>query len=162
MIDSRLILDSLRRKKNGKKLMKNTFTQNNSDIKYENNHLFRLCKNFNTNIISNNKDNRYQRNNENIMTKTKTINPNKIHQRKIMRYVDKIKNKYNIKKSNNNYYKKHTKFNSMRRLVEQSALNSKKKLKKLNMKSFGNTINDHNKKMSMNFDLSHYKTLNNY
>ena len=50
----------------------------------------------------------------------------------------------------------------MRRLVEQSALNSKKKLKNLNMKSFGNTINDHNKTMSMNFDLSHYKTLNNY
>ena len=52
--------------------MKSTFTQNNSDIKYENNHLFRLCKNFNTNIFSNNRDNRLQRNNENIITKTKT------------------------------------------------------------------------------------------
>ena len=161
MIDSRLILDSLRRKKNGKKLMKNTFTKNNSDIKYENNHLFRLCKNFNTNIISNNRDNRLQRNNENIITKTKTINPNKMYQRKIMKYGDKITNKYNNKKSNNNNDKKHIKFNSMRRLVEQSVLNSKKKLKNLNMKSIGNTINDHNKTVSMNIDLSHYKTINN-
>ena len=129
MIDSRLILDSLRRKKNGKKLMKSTFTQNNSDIKYENNHLFRLCKNFNTNIFSNNRDNRLQRNNENIITKTKTINPNKMYQRKIMKYGDKIINKYNNKKSNNNNDKKHIKFNSMRRLVEQSVLNWKKKFK---------------------------------
>ena len=161
MIDSRLILDSLRRKKNGKKLMKNTFTQNNSDILYENNHLFRLCKNFNTNIISNNRDNRLQRNNENIITKTKTINTNKMYQRKIMKYGDKIINKYNNKKSNNNNDKKHIKFNSMRRLVEQSVLNWKKKLKNLNMKNIGNTINDHNKTISMNIDLSHYKTINN-
>ena len=162
MIDSRLILDSLRRKKSGKKLMKSTFTQNNSDIKYQNNHLFRLCKKFNNNIFSNNRDNRLQTNDEYIMTKTKTINQNKMYQSKIMRYGDKITNKYSNKKSINNYDKKHIKFNSMRRLVEQSALNSKKKLKKLNMKSFGNTINDHNKTMSINFDLSHYKTLNNY
>ena len=161
MIDSRLILDSLRRKKNGKKLMKSTFTQNNSDIKYENNHLFRLCKNFNTNIISNNRDNRLQRNNENIISKTKTINTNKMYQRKIMKYGDKIINKYNNKKSSNNNDKKHIKFNSMRRLVEQSVLNSKKKLKNLNMKNIGNTINDHNKTTSMNIDLSHYKTINN-
>ena len=161
MIDSRLILDSLRRKKSGKKLMKSTFTQNNSDIKYQNNHLFRLCKKFNNNIFSNNRDNRLQTNDEYIMTKTKTINQNKMYQSKIMRYGDKITNKYSNKKSINNYDKKHIKFNSMRRLVEQSVLNSKKKLKNLNMKSIGNTINDHNKIMSMNIDMSHYKTINN-
>jgi hypothetical protein len=161
MIDSRLILDSLRRKKNGKKLMKSTFTQNNSDIKYQNNHLFRLCKKFNNNIFSNNRDNRLQTNDEYIMTKTKTINQNKMYQSKIMRYGDKITNKYSNKKSINNYDKKHIKFNSMRRLVDRSVLNGKKKLKNLNMKNIGNTINDHNKMMSMNIDMSHYKTINN-
>jgi len=141
--------------------MKSTFTQNNSDIKYQNNHLFRLCKKFNTNVFSNNRDNRLQTNDEYIMTKTKTINQNKMYQSKIMRYGDKITNKYNNKKSINNSDKKHIKFNSMRRLVDRSVLNGKKKLKNLNMKNIGNTINDHNKMMSMNIDMSHYKTINN-
>ena len=84
-----------------------------------------------------------------------------MYQSKIMRYGDKIMNKYSNKKSINNYDKKHIKFNSMRRLVDQSVLNGKKKLKNLNMKNIGNTINDHNKTISMNIDLSHYKTINN-
>ena len=69
MIDTGLILESLNKKKKEKKRI-STIDQNNSVSRLHNNHLFRLCNKFNSNLIHN-------INNSNIhgdiSIKTKTI-----------------------------------------------------------------------------------------
>ena len=156
MIDSGLILDSLKRKKKGNKLINNNFAQNNSVNKLQNNHLFGLCNKFNSNIsLSNN--NQLISNNDYYLSKTKTINV-KSTNKKIFKYGDKINNKFNSKKKLNNYDKSHVKFKSMR-LEDYYSIKKKKNLNNINTNKIENTINDANK--ILNIEMNHFNTINN-
>ena len=156
MIDSGLILDSLKRKKKGNKLINNNFAQNNSVNKLQNNHLFGLCNKFNSNIsLSNN--NQLISNNDYYLSKTKTINV-KSTNKKIFKYGDKINNKFNSKKQLNNYDKSHVKFKSMR-LEDYYSIKKKKNLNNINTNKIENTINDANK--ILNIEMNHFNTINN-
>ena len=137
MIDSGLILDSLKRKKKGNKLLNNNFASNNSVNKLTNNHLFGLCNKFNSNIsLNNNSTNK-----------------------KIFKYGDKLNNKFNSKKQMTNHDKSHIKFNSMR-LDDYYGLNKRKNMKNINTNKIDNLrINDTNKILSM--DMNHFNTINN-
>ena len=137
MIDSGLILDSLKRKKKGNKLLNNNFASNNSVNKLTNNHLFGLCSKFNSNIsLNNNSTNK-----------------------KIFKYGDKLSNKFNSKKHITNNDKSHVKFNSMR-LDDYYGLNKRKISKKINTNKIdGSRYNDTNKIMNINMD--HFNTINN-
>ena len=137
MIDSGLILDSLKRKKKGNKLLNNNFASNNSVNKLTNNHLFGLCNKFNSNIsLNNNSTNK-----------------------KIFKYGDKLNNKFNSKKQMTNHDKSHIKFNSMR-LDDYYGLNKRKNMKNINTNKIDNLrINDTNKILSM--DMNDFNTTNN-
>ena len=136
MIDSGLILDSLKRKKKGNKLL-NNFAQNNSINKLQNNHLFGLCSKFNSNISLNNNSNN----------------------KKIFKYGDKFNHKFNSKKQMTNHDKSHTKFNSMR-LEDYYGLKKTKNQKNINSNKIESIrINESNK--IMNIELNHFNTINN-
>ena len=157
MIDSGLILDSIKRKKKEKKYYNsnNNYLQNNSANKLQNNHLFGLCNKFNNNISLNNN---LLLKNDYILKKTKTLN-NNIVGKKIFKYGTKINNnKLNNKKLTINNEKNHAKYNSMR-LEELSGIKNKKKLSNINTNKIENTINDANK--IINIELKHFNTINN-
>ena len=136
MIDSGLILDSLKRKKKGNKLL-NNFAQNNSINKLQNNHLFGLCSKFNSNISLNNNSNN----------------------KKIFKYGDKFNHKFTSKKQMTNHDKSHTKFNSMR-LEDYYGLKKTKNQKNINSNKIESIrINESNK--IMNIELNHFNTINN-
>ena len=149
MIDSGLILDSLKRKKKGNKLLSNNFAQNNSLNKLQNNHLFGLCSKFNSNISFNN--------NEYDLNKTKTINANSTN-KKIFKYGDKRNNKYNSKRQINNQDKNHSKYNSMR-LEDYYGLKKRKYLKNINTNKIDSNVSDSDK--LRNIEINHFNTINN-
>ena len=155
MIDSGFILDPLKRKKNGKKILSNNLAQNYSVNKIQNNHLFGLCNKFNFN-----NNNNLILNNDYHLKKTKTINSqnNSNNNNKIFRYGDKMNNKLSKKKYVNNHDKNHVKYNSMK-LDDHYGLKKKKNLKNINTNKINNTINNTNK--IMNIDLNHFNTINN-
>ena len=156
MIDTGLTLESLNKRKKEKKRI-NTIDQNNSVSKLHNNHFFRLCNKFNSNLLQN-------INNSNIhgdiSIKAKTINVNNNLQfnKKKMKYGEKIiksikKNKIFINEDD----KFHMKFNSMR-LQDINGLKRKKKnIIKINTNS--NIINNNNKLVSIN--KNHYNIISN-
>ena len=156
MIDSGLILDSLKRKKKINKLNNNNAIQNNSVNKLQNNHLFGLCSKFNSNI-SLNSNNQLISNNDIYLSKTKTINVKNTN-KKIFRYGENINNKFINKKQLDNYDKSHVKFKSMR-LEDYYSIKKKKNMKNINTNKFENTINDTNK--IMNIEMNHFNTINN-
>ena len=153
MIDTGLFLESLNKKKKEKKRIISEIAQNNSVSKLQNNHLFRLCNKFNSNLIHN-------INNSNIhgdiSIKTKTINVNSnsnlnFNGEKVMKNFKK--NKIFTNNFNDKY---HIKFNSMR-LEDINGLKKKKKnIIKINTNT--NLINN-NKIISV--DKSHFNTISN-
>ena len=157
MIDTGLILESLNKKKKGKKRI-SKIDQNNSFSKLHNNHLFRLCNKYNNNLIQN-------INNSNIhgdiSIKIKTINVNNNLQfnSKKNNYGDKVIKCF--KKNNNKYIsehdKFHMKFNSMRLEDIHGLKKNKKNIIKINTNS--NIINNDN--YLINAGKSHYNTINN-
>ena len=156
MIDSGLILDSLKRKKKVNKLSNNNVAQNNSVNKLQNNHLFGLCSKFNSNISLNN-NNQLLSNNDIYLSKTKTINVKNTN-KKTFRYGENINNKLIIKKQLTNFDKSHVKYKSMR-LEDYYSLKKNKNLKNINTNKIENTINDANK--IMNIEMNHFNTINN-
>ena len=155
MIDSGLILDSLKRKKIGKKALTNNFTSNNSVNKLQNNHLFSLCNKFKNNFNFNN-NNHLMLNNGYHANKTNTINT-QLNNNKAFKFKEKINNKFNTKKYLNKYVKSHIKYKSMR-LEDYYSLKTKKNLKNINTNKINNGIN--NNKI-MDIELKHFNTVNN-
>jgi hypothetical protein len=156
MIDSGLILDSLKRKKIGKKALTNNFTSNNSVNKLQNNHLFSLCNKFKNNFNFNN-NNHLMLNNGYHANKTNTINTQLNNNNKAFKFKEKINNKFNTKKYLNKYVKSHIKYKSMR-LEDYYSLKTKKNLKNINTNKINNGIN--NNKI-MDIELKHFNTVNN-
>ena len=156
MIDSGLILDSLKRKKIGKKALTNNFTSNNSVNKLQNNHLFSLCNKFKNNFNFNN-NNHLMLNNGYHTNKTNTINTQLNNNNKTFKFKEKINNKFNTKKYLNKYVKSHIKYKSMR-LEDYYSLKTKKNLKNINTNKINNGIN--NNKI-MDIELKHFNTVNN-
>ena len=112
MIDSRLLLASLKRKKNGKKIS-NDMVSNVSANKLQNNHLFGLCNKFNSNISLNNNNNQLISNInnnkiDNYTMKTKTINVNNLN-KKIFKYGEKKMNRLKNKEAGQNLKQKQAK-----------------------------------------------------
>ena len=155
MIDSGLILDSLKRKKIGKKALTNNFTSNNSVNKLQNNHLFSLCNKFKNNFNFNN-NNHLMLNNGYHANKTNTINTQLNNNNKAFKFKEKINNKFNTKKYLNKYVKSHIKYKSMR-LEDYYSLKTKKNLKNINTNKINNGIN--NNKI-MDIELKHFNTVN--
>ena len=166
MIDSGLLLASLKRKKNGKKNYFN-YASNNSVNKInilQNNHLFGLCNKFNSNITLNSNNNRQilsnmnKFDNNNYIKLTKTISNNN---KQIYRYGDKSGYNFGKKyKNNNDKGQGHIKYNSMR-LEDYYGLKKKKNLKNINTNKIDNTINSNNGNKKMNIDYNHFNTINN-
>ena len=152
MIDSGLILDSLKRKKNVKKTSNSNFVPNNSVNKLQNNHLFNLCNKFNNNF---NFNNHLMLNHEYHSNKTKTINTHG-NINKVFKYGEKINNKFKTKNYLNNYVRSHIKYKSMR-LEDYYGLKKKKNLKNINTNKIENGINNNK---FMDIDLKHFNTVN--
>ena len=152
MIDSGLILDSLKRKKNVKKTSNSNFVPNNSVNKLQNNHLFNLCNKFNNNF---NFNNHLMLNHEYHSNKTKTINTQG-NINKVFKYGEKMNNKFKTKNYLNNYVRSHIKYKSMR-LEDYYGLKKKKNLKNINTNKIENGINNNK---FMDIDLKHFNTVN--
>ena len=152
MIDSGLILDSLKRKKNVKKTSNSNFVPNNSVNKLQNNHLFNLCNKFNNNF---NFNNHLMLNHEYHSNKTKTINTQG-NINKVFKYGEKMNNKFKTKNYLNNYVRCHIKYKSMR-LEDYYGLKKKKNLKNINTNKIENGINNNK---FMDIDLKHFNTVN--
>ena len=162
MIDSRLLLASLKRKKNGKKIS-NDMVSNVSANKLQNNHLFGLCNKFNSNISLNNNNNQLISNInnnkiDNYTMKTKTINVNNLN-KKIFKYGEKKMNRLKNKNYISHFDKGHIKYNSMR-LDNYFGFKKKENLKNINTEKIDNIINNNENKNS-NIELSHFNTINN-